>query len=138
MIKFSIFIMEVIDNNDNNSNENGVNLTPMGNTLTNNDNNNAIASSRRFTKCIYRSPRRTFVLMWVFLIGMSIISLLSKRNFFFFSRALGESFGDSTCCEDFDNSNKRVLSFFSSFFFFFSPFSLLIQSQRFLYTQLHQ
>ena len=44
--------MEVIDNNDNNSNENGVNLTPMGNTLTNNDNNNAIASSRCFTKCI--------------------------------------------------------------------------------------
>jgi hypothetical protein len=71
--------MEVIDNNDNNSNENGVNLTPLGNTLTNNDNNNAIASSRRFTKCIYRSPRRTFVLMWVFLIGMSIISLLTCK-----------------------------------------------------------
>ena len=34
----------------------------------NNNNNTAIASSRRFTKCIYRSPRRTFVLMWVFLI----------------------------------------------------------------------
>ena len=51
----------------------------MGNTLTNNDNNNAIASSRCFTKCIYRSPRRTFVLMWVFLIGMSIISLLTCK-----------------------------------------------------------